>query len=295
MISPEKSLGRSISEAGSHVGSLLLNTREGACNVTPKILYEARTFEETLPMVCDDNSDKIACDVICRERYLQSKYSELKPTRQRDHLALLMPGFIRMAWFLKMTLTEFADNSEMTAERMREIAYTSSGSTIDMDYKRFSADNGVCNIKMDKYKALDRIEDLTRQYLEKPETRDKIRKVGEEIAREYLQNHRPRAAAEPATVARLTVPDTNTPSSQTPSSQVPGDPEPSTNAPPSTNSSSECPESNTQHGLHPPTQDTDPKIQPTSPIPSNIGTGHFPADAMVGKNEIMSDSTTVTA
>ena len=60
MISPEKSLGRSISEAGSHVGSLLLNTREGACNVTPKILYEARTFEETLPMVCDDNSDKIA-------------------------------------------------------------------------------------------------------------------------------------------------------------------------------------------------------------------------------------------
>ena len=125
--------------------------------------------------------------------------SEALPPRQRDRLAQLVPAPVRMAIFLKRTLTEFAVNSEKTAAHMRTISWVSqNSSSANVSYMRFSADNGVCYIKMDKYKALNDIAQLTRDYLKKPETEARLNWAALEIAKDYLQRHPAGAAAGPA-------------------------------------------------------------------------------------------------
>lgn len=108
------------------------------------------------------------------------------PPRQRDQLANLVPGFIRMTLFLKRTLTEFTVSSGQTAYNMETLVQVAKG---DIDYKRFSADTGVCYIKMDKYKKLRLIEDLTSKYLKNPEIQKKLESLGEKIASDYLLKH----------------------------------------------------------------------------------------------------------
>ena len=112
--------------------------------------------------------------------------SENLPPRQRDRLADLVPGFIKMTLFLKRTLTEFTVSSVNTARHMDSLVKAAKG---DIDYKRFSADTGVCYIKMDKYKKLRLIEDLTLKYLEKPEVQEELERVGEKLANDYLLKH----------------------------------------------------------------------------------------------------------
>ena len=114
-----------------------------------------------------------------------TKSEDLQP-RQRDRLAAFVPAIIKMTLFLKRTLTEFAVSSEIMAQSMRILAQASSGK---VRYERFSADNGVCYIKMDKYKELGRISDLTRDYLENTATQAELERVGEEIALDYLFRH----------------------------------------------------------------------------------------------------------
>lgn len=108
------------------------------------------------------------------------------PPPQRDRLAQLMPGFIRMGVFLKRTLKEFAVNSQKTAKQMETLVRASHG---DLIYERFSADNGVCYIKMDNHKALSDIDHLVQNYLDADKTKEKLKRVATEIAKEYLRKH----------------------------------------------------------------------------------------------------------
>ena len=82
--------------------------------------------------------------------------------------------------------------AEKVADTMANIArVSSSASIVDLKFHRFSADNGVCFVKMDKYKELNHIEELTIQYINCKETQASLKEVGEEIAKEYLgrRNH----------------------------------------------------------------------------------------------------------
>ena len=134
-----------------------------------------------------------------------TKSEELVP-RQRDRLAAFVPPFIRMSLFLKRTLTEFAVEAEKTAGTMRVIARGSSG---DMTYERFSADTGICYIKMDRYKELEQISDLTRKYLENTAIQARLVQVGEDIASDYLLKHDHDKTIESAHGNDLNVPHPN--------------------------------------------------------------------------------------
>lgn len=126
--------------------------------------------------------------------------------RQRNRLAQLTPGFIRMALFLKKTLTEFAVNAERVAEAMRTIARVSNTQYgFNVKYERFSADNGVCYFKMDEYKSLGQIEKLAKDYLAKDEIKEQLKRVAKEIAGDYFQRHRGRPALNATSSARLSV------------------------------------------------------------------------------------------
>ena len=78
---------------------------------------------------------------------------------------------------------------------MNTVARVSSGNVI---YERFSADTGVCYIKMDNYKETRLIEGLTSKYLKNPEVQARLKKVGEEIATGYLLKRRPSTTTGPA-------------------------------------------------------------------------------------------------
>jgi len=148
----------------------------------------------------------------------------------QSNFAFLVPGALRMFLFLKKNLTRMATNSERVAAAMRTIAHVSSNGNIRTKYERFSADNGVCFIKMDKHKKLRDIENLTLEYLKKNAVQQKLSRVAEEIARDYLERHSEGVA--PVATDRLAVPMQSTGRPQTPVSQPilpPGtDSEPST-------------------------------------------------------------------
>jgi len=109
--------------------------------------------------------------------------------RSQSNFAFLVPGALRMFLFLKKNLIEMATNSERVAGAMRTIAHVSSSGNIRTKYERFSADNGVCFIKMDKYKKLAEIERLTLEYLGNDKIQQELSRVAGEIARDYLAKH----------------------------------------------------------------------------------------------------------
>jgi hypothetical protein len=137
--------------------------------------------------------------------------------RRRDALARLVPTPIRMGIFLKTTLTQFAVESEKTANQMRSLAQVSGG-VLGLKWERFSPTNRICHIKLDKYKQLTQIEVLTREYLDMEDTQRKLRRVGEEIAREYLARQH-RGPGQAVASQALTVPSTAS-SSQGPQTNV---------------------------------------------------------------------------
>lgn len=106
------------------------------------------------------------------------------PPPQRDHLAHLVSGFIRIGQFMKRALTKFAVNSELTASKMTTLGHVSRDS---VSYERFSANNGVCHTELDKYKQLDNSKTLTR-YLQTSMTRSQLRNVGEQMAKDFSRN-----------------------------------------------------------------------------------------------------------
>ena len=106
--------------------------------------------------------------------------------RHRDTVASLLPGFIRMGIFLKETLTEIAASAERDAAWVRMLA---DRDPINLKYERFSADTGVCFIKLYHYKRLPQIKELTEKYLETEKVRIEMRRVASELAEGYLDSH----------------------------------------------------------------------------------------------------------
>ena len=114
-----------------------------------------------------------------------AKAEEVEPGK-RDRLAGLLPGFIRRGVFLKQTLTEIATNSEGQVYVMRQFEELSPNTIM---YERFDANHGVSNIKLDDHKALDKIREKTKRYLEEQGTKDLLDKVGKDIANDYWEIH----------------------------------------------------------------------------------------------------------
>jgi hypothetical protein len=108
------------------------------------------------------------------------------PKRHREAFAKFVPSLIRMVIFLKETLQEIAVESETVAGDMAEFEYLTKG---EIKYIRFSAGNGVCWIKLDKYREIEKIEKLTQEYIRDPKTQKSLATVASEIASDYHMRH----------------------------------------------------------------------------------------------------------
>lgn len=128
-------------------------------------------------------------------------------------LANLMPTPFRMALSLKSALKNIAVDSEVTAGVMKTLAATCNG----FKYARFSADNKVGLIGLDKCQKLEEIERLTSEYLEKPLIAQKMEQLAEDIAKDYFANE---AALDHLQSTLLSVPDRSAVRPQTPVSQT---------------------------------------------------------------------------
>jgi hypothetical protein len=64
----------------------------------------------------------------------------------------------------------------------------------DIKYIRFSAGNGVCWIKLDKYREISKIEELTQEYIRDPKTQNDLANVALEIAKDYYTRHLAKAS-----------------------------------------------------------------------------------------------------
>ena len=213
-----------------------------------------------------------------------------KPPRKRDVLAEnFVPGIIRMGVFLKQTLTEIAVKSEKIAGQMVTLARVSNGdSRFDVRYERFSADNGVCYKKLDKYKELEEIEALTMDYINHTTTQDRLKALGEDIARDYLQTHphsaaiQPAPTTEPAPSTVVNESETNTSRSLNAPFQGLNSLQPSIHAEASTSGSSEYADGATPGTKDPSTEDTEAS---TSLIPGLMSDGNGPGDTPLKGSE----------
>ncbi|MCJ1360595.1 MAG: hypothetical protein MMC33_010603 [Icmadophila ericetorum] len=107
--------------------------------------------------------------------------------RKRDKVAGAWPNVLKLRSIRRMVhllgmLKKAATDADTAAEAMETIARVND----NLKYERYSADNGVCLIKLDKYRQLKEIEDLTKAYLDKLEVRMSMETVAKEIAQEYL-------------------------------------------------------------------------------------------------------------
>jgi len=124
-------------------------------------------------------------------------------TVKSSRFAYFIPPEIRMGLSLARKLKKMAVTSERVTDQMRTLA-RGEGGRMDIQYMRFSADNGVCLIKMDNYKKMAEIKNLTKEYLEEAVVQRRLRQLAVDIAKDYL--------AKQSTIARqggpnhLTVP-----------------------------------------------------------------------------------------
>ena len=226
-----------------------------------------------------------------------------KPPRKRDVLAeLLVPGTIRMGVFLKETLTEIAVKSEKIAGQMVTLARVSKeDSRFDVRYERFSADNGVCYIKLDKHKELEEIEALTIDYIKHATTQDRLVSLGKDIAKDYLQTHpygaanQPAPTTEPAPSTVVDVPETNTSRSLHAPPQRLESLQPSIRAEASTSGSSEYTDGATPGSGDPSTQDTKASTSFTTPVQRLTRNDHSPADVPLKESEAIAGPVLVGA
>ena len=131
----------------------------------------------------------------------------------------ITPRALQIFLFLKRNLTKIVTNSERVAESIRIIAYISSTrSNLRTKYERFSANNRVCFIKMDKYKKLAEIERLILAYLDVDTIKQRLSRVAEEMALDYLAKQSARTVT--SATDRLAVPAQGAGRPQTPVSQL---------------------------------------------------------------------------
>ena len=220
---------------------------------------------------------------------------ENAPPRKRDVLAeLLVPRTIRMGIFLKETLTEIAVKSERVTNDMVTLARVSNAdSEFDVRYERFSADNGVCYIKLDKHKELQEIEARTIDYIKHATTQTRLNALGKDIAGDYLQKHphvaatQPAPTTEPAPSTVVNVPATNTSGSPNALPQRLESLQPSIRAEASTSGSSEYADGATPGTGDPSTQNTEASTSFTAPVQRLTSNGHSPEDAPLKESEAM--------
>ena len=112
--------------------------------------------------------------------------TEGTPPRKREKFAALIPESILFGLFMKRTLTEIATASERAAGQIRTMAQVEKG---DLIFNRLSATNGVCWIKLDKYRKLDEITTLTQDWLRQSEISDYMSGLARDIAKEYREAH----------------------------------------------------------------------------------------------------------
>jgi hypothetical protein len=137
----------------------------------------------------------------------------------------LVPPAIRMWASLTTTLEGIAVDSEKVADVMKSLEHVSGpGGSINVKYERFSANNGICTIAMDRFNDLGKIESLTWEYLGSPQIQKELKRVAEEIARDYL--HTDDTRIHPAS---LTVPRQRPPRPQVSISKTPEKPQSSLN------------------------------------------------------------------
>jgi hypothetical protein len=187
--------------------------------------------------------------------------------RSQNNFTFLLPGALRIRLFMVRNLIKMATNSERVACYMRALESVSSGD-IRIKYKRFSADNGVCFIKMDEYKKLTEIERLTLEYLGNDAIQRDLSRLADEVARDYLAKHS--AGAVTTATDRLVVPAQRTGRPQTPVSQaIPTSPQ-SLETPSSTRQSTDHSEGSADNtpSRHSSTEATSTAASSVEPSPS---------------------------
>lgn len=165
-----------------------------------------------------------------------TKAEDQEPPHQ-SWIASLVPRVLRTALSLNNTLKNIAVDSEKSAKFMNTLARYSTNGSYTIKYERFSADTGVAEFKLDDFINLGEIETRTKQYLNKAEVQQRIKKVAKDIAGDYLAKHPggPVISGAP----RLAVPEPGNPTArpQTPEIHIQHKSQPSTDSQPSTRAS----------------------------------------------------------
>lgn len=108
----------------------------------------------------------------------------------RNQFAAILPPALRFLLFWSGEMKALAVDSERIADEMRSLGgpngHFRKGPYANFRYERFSANNGVCFIKLDKWKKLEEIKTLTLEYLEVAEVKQNLLQVAKEMATEYL-------------------------------------------------------------------------------------------------------------
>lgn len=95
----------------------------------------------------------------------------------------LVPKAILEAKNLLRDLQAIATDSDRVEEEMEDIINSKSNSQ-HITFARVSANNGVAEVQLDDWRSLDKIEQLTRAYLQRPEVQAKLQDMADQLANE---------------------------------------------------------------------------------------------------------------
>ena len=99
-----------------------------------------------------------------------------------------IPSIVRDARNLLRDLEAIATDSDRVEEEMEDII-NSKATEQDITFAQVSANNGVADVQLDDWRGLDKIEHLTRLYLEQPEVGAKLQRMADLFAAETLRRH----------------------------------------------------------------------------------------------------------
>lgn len=157
-----------------------------------------------------------------------------------------------------------------------------------LDYDGFSADDGVCDYGLDEYKKLGVIEELTLQYLELPEIKQKLQRVAADVATDYIKKRYPTPVSEPLPFPQYNFTEQNTSNPCPSSSKRPETPIPALTTGGSLRSSSERSENRTPARPNLPHYDVGPGRYPVEP--RHVPTSRLPAEATNDHKDVMQET-----
>lgn len=113
-----------------------------------------------------------------------------KRIRVKKKIQTYLPRSLQQAIETLVTIKKLTVDSENASSAMQALAL--SDSAIPLRYNRFSADTGVHEIKLDKYKKLDDIREKTRTYIRDTlENNVDFDHCAQDLARDYLARRNP--------------------------------------------------------------------------------------------------------